>query len=87
MNTEITFYSPTEPKNRAILDVGDLSTADIKRISKLQHEQGRNELKFKHGFPARCPFCNVITDLLPYPDSSRICKYCNNMLLEGRIYC
>ena len=37
---------------------------------------GRHRFLIKEGYPARCPECKNIVDLVSIPNSHRYCEYC-----------
>jgi hypothetical protein len=73
---DITYSDPNNPVNTAVIDVTEISDNNVLFISKVQINHGRTKWKIRYGFPAFCPYCGVRTTLLPYPNSSRVCAWC-----------
>jgi hypothetical protein len=80
---QITFTNPKNPDDICIINASKMSKIDLDGEAALQAKQGRTEVKIKTGFPAYCPECGIVSELLPFEHSHRYCQVCGPELVRS----
>ena len=81
---QITFYDPNNPLNQSIIEFEDIKMNNLKTEADINREHGRTEVKIKVGYPVKCPWCGVITDLNFLPGCIELCKDCAKKANKNR---